>query len=85
MQNQSFKQVFENNIMDVALHTLRNSIARWTDQMDRFTGAIPGLLLHRLDEPSQPPVSCASRVFALSRKASNGLSRKAARIGHQNI
>jgi len=56
MRKQSEKAVIENNNMEVALDALGKSIARWTDKGDQYTTGIPGLSLHRRDEPT-PPVS----------------------------
>lgn len=54
MRKQSVNQEFENNSMEVALEALGKSIARWTDKGNQRRTAIPGLSLHRRDEPSQP-------------------------------
>jgi AraC-like DNA-binding protein len=54
MRKQAVKQVFENNGLEVALDALGKSIARWTGKSDRFDTAIPGLSLHRREEPSEP-------------------------------
>jgi len=54
MRKQAVKQVFENTEMEVALEALRKSIARWTDKSDRVETAVPGLVLYRRDEPSEP-------------------------------
>ncbi len=40
--------------MKFALDALGKSIARWTDKSDRVVTAIPGLILARRNEPSQP-------------------------------
>jgi AraC-like DNA-binding protein len=48
------KAKFENNEMEAALEALGKSIARWTDKGDQRETAIPGLSLHRRDEPSEP-------------------------------
>jgi AraC-like DNA-binding protein len=40
--------------MEGALDTLGKSIARWTGKRDRFNTTIPGLSLHRREEPSEP-------------------------------
>lgn len=45
---------YENNDVEVILEALRQSIARWTEKSNRLEAAIPGLLLFRYDEPSQP-------------------------------
>ncbi len=40
--------------MEVALETLRGSIARWTSDDEQSPGAIPSLSLFRQDEPTEP-------------------------------
>lgn len=40
--------------MLTALHSLRRSIARWTEKGDQLVTAIPGLSLYRRDEPTEP-------------------------------
>jgi AraC-like DNA-binding protein len=54
MHMQTINQAVKNNVLEVALEALGNSIARWTDKGDRFVTAIPGLTLYRRDEPTQP-------------------------------
>jgi AraC-like DNA-binding protein len=54
MINQGIKRVSKNSGSEVMLDSLGKSIARWTDNGDRFVTAIPGLTLYRQDEPSQP-------------------------------
>jgi AraC-like DNA-binding protein len=54
MKKQALKQVFEENSMEAARKTLIRSIARWTDNGDQPTTAIPGLSLYQRDEPTQP-------------------------------
>ena len=54
MQKQDDKKVFENKNMEVAREALGKSIARLTDKGDQFVTAIPGLSLHRRDEPVEP-------------------------------
>jgi AraC-like DNA-binding protein len=54
MKKQAANQVFENTEREVALEALGKSIARWTDRSDRVETAIPGLILARRDEPSEP-------------------------------
>jgi AraC-like DNA-binding protein len=44
----------EHHTMEVALEALGKSIARWTDNGELFTSAIPGLSLFRRDEPTGP-------------------------------
>lgn len=43
-----------NNRMEVALGTLRESIARWTNKGDQQPSVIPALSLFREDEPTEP-------------------------------
>jgi AraC-like DNA-binding protein len=40
--------------MKTKSEALRNSIARWTEQGDRLTTAIPGLMLYRREQPTEP-------------------------------
>ena len=53
MRKQAFKQVYEDNGLEVAREALGKSIARWTDKNNRLTTAIPGLSLFRYDEPNE--------------------------------
>src|SRR5574341_1097648 len=54
MRKQAVKAVLENNEMEAALEAMGKSIARWTDKSDRVDTAVPGLILARRDEPSEP-------------------------------
>ncbi len=54
MRRQAVKISFENNSMEVARNALTKSIARWTAEGGLHVTAIPGLLLSRRDEPTQP-------------------------------
>jgi len=54
MGKQAVNQVFQNNSMEIAIDTLKKTIARWTDKGDQPTTAVPGLSLSRRDEPTQP-------------------------------
>ncbi len=54
MRKHVTKQLIENNELENALKALRKSIARWTDKSDRVVTAIPGLILTRRDESSEP-------------------------------
>jgi AraC-like DNA-binding protein len=54
MKKQAIKRVIENNGMENALEALGKSIARWTGNSDRIVTAIPGLILARLEKPSEP-------------------------------
>ena len=47
-------QDIEHHTMEVALEALGKSIARWTENGELFTTAIPGLSLFRRDEPTGP-------------------------------
>jgi AraC-like DNA-binding protein len=53
---QDGKPVVENKGLEVALKTLGESIARWTDKGDQYETGIFGLSLHQRSEPS-PPIS----------------------------
>ena len=54
MRKQSREQAIGNKETEAALDTMRKSIARWTDNSDRVETAIPGLILARRVEPSEP-------------------------------
>ncbi len=54
MRKEANKAAIENNDMKAALDSLGNSIARWTDKSDRVETTIPGLILARRAEPSEP-------------------------------
>jgi AraC-like DNA-binding protein len=54
MRKQGMNQTLENEDMDVALETLGTSLARLTGKSDRIVTAIPGLILARLEKPSEP-------------------------------
>jgi AraC-like DNA-binding protein len=56
MRKQANKAAIANNALEVALDALGRSIARWTDKGDQNTTGIPGLSLHKREEPT-PPVS----------------------------
>lgn len=56
MVKQDSKPVVENKGLEVALETLGENIARWTDNGDRYETGTPGLSLHQRSEPS-PPIS----------------------------
>ncbi len=56
MQQRHFHEVFENNDMELALDTLRKSIARWTGQEEKFDTTIQGMALYRREETT-PSVS----------------------------
>jgi AraC-like DNA-binding protein len=43
-----------NGSLEVTLGGLRKSIARWTEKSERCITAVPGLILVRHDEPTQP-------------------------------
>lgn len=44
----------ENTALEGAIGTLRDTIARWTDKSELIETPVPGLLLFRHDEPTQP-------------------------------
>ena len=54
MRKRPINAVSENRAMEGALDTLGKSIARWTGKRDRFNTTIPGLSIHRREEPSEP-------------------------------
>jgi AraC-like DNA-binding protein len=54
MRKPTNKRVIGNPELEGSLETLGKSIARWTDKSDRVETAIPGLILARRDEPSEP-------------------------------
>jgi AraC-like DNA-binding protein len=54
MKKRAVKQVFENTEMKGALETMGKSIARLTGNSDRIETVIPGLILARRIEPSEP-------------------------------
>ncbi|HXX57080.1 MAG TPA: AraC family transcriptional regulator [Thermodesulfovibrionales bacterium] len=54
MNKQTVNQKFENNSMEGAIGALGRSIARWTDRGNQYETGIPGLSLHRREEPSEP-------------------------------
>jgi AraC-like DNA-binding protein len=57
MRQQAVKQAGEQHSMDVALATLRQSIARWTDKEGLLMTALPGVSLARRNAPTQPTSS----------------------------
>lgn len=52
--NHATKKLTENKDMETALEALGKSIARWTDNGELHTTAIPALSLFRRDEPTEP-------------------------------
>ncbi len=54
MQKGAFIQEVEHNNVEVALVSLGNIIARWTEEGERHTTAVPGLSLFRRTEPTGP-------------------------------
>ena len=54
MNKKSINRTFENDSMEGALEALGKSIARWTERGDQYETGIPGLSLHRREEPSEP-------------------------------
>jgi len=51
MQFERVMQVVEDNRLEVAFETLNASIARWTENGEQHTTAIPGLSLFRREAP----------------------------------
>lgn len=54
MRKEADMQGIENNSMAVALESLGVGIARWTENGELFTTAVPGLSLFRREEPTGP-------------------------------
>jgi AraC-like DNA-binding protein len=54
MGNQAIKLEVEDNSMEVALEALGKGIARWTEEGEQYTTAVPGLSLFRRIEPTEP-------------------------------
>jgi len=54
MNKQAINKVLKNSSMEVALESLGNSIAQWTDKGEQHVTAIPGLSLFRRAEPTEP-------------------------------
>ena len=54
MRKPNVKEALENREMVAALETMGKSIARWTDKSDRVETAVPGLILARRVQPSEP-------------------------------
>ena len=54
MSRQAANTVFDDSNMEIARKALKKGIARWTDKGAHIETAIPGLVLWRRDEPTQP-------------------------------
>ncbi len=54
MREEAVMQEIENSSREVALEVLGKSIARWTEQGEQHTTAVPGLSLYRRIEPTGP-------------------------------
>jgi hypothetical protein len=54
MRNEPVIQDIENNRLEVAIKAFGKCIARWSEQGELYTTAIPGLSLFRADEPTEP-------------------------------
>jgi len=54
MRKEAGLKDIENSGMEVSLGVLGKSIARWTDKGEQHKTAVPGLLLFRRDEPTEP-------------------------------
>ena len=54
MRKRAEKIKIESSEVDITREALGKSIARWTDKVDRFETAIPGLLLYQKHEPTEP-------------------------------
>jgi AraC-like DNA-binding protein len=77
MDKQTVSQEFEDNRMEGALEALGKSIVRWTDKGDQSVTAIPGLSLHRRDEPSEPvSIIYEPRICVIAQGAKRVLLRE---------
>jgi len=54
MRKEAVMQEIGNDSMEVVLEVLGKSIARWTDKGEQHITAVPGLLLFRRGEPTEP-------------------------------
>ena len=54
MRKNATIQTVEDNRPDLAIAALGESIARWTEQGEQHTTALPGLSLFRREEPTEP-------------------------------
>lgn len=54
MKNTAIEQNIEDNCLDGAIADLCKRIARWTEQGEMQTTAVPGLSLFRREEPTEP-------------------------------
>ena len=54
MKNTAIEQNIEDNCLDGAIADLRKSIARWTEQGEMHTTAVPGLSMFRREGPTEP-------------------------------
>lgn len=54
MKKDDVNVMHQDKAMEDSLRSLGGSIARWTEQEEHFETAIPGLALHRRNEPTAP-------------------------------
>ncbi|MBL8993456.1 MAG: AraC family transcriptional regulator, partial [Spirochaetia bacterium] len=54
MKNKKNIGISTDSALENAIDSLRASIARLTDLRDQSKSAIPGVSLHRIDEPTKP-------------------------------
>lgn len=54
MKDTGYLQKIDDNRLDGAIEVLNKCIARWTDQGEMHTTAVPGLSLFRREEPTEP-------------------------------
>lgn len=54
MKNTAYLQNIEDDRLDGAIEALNKCIARWTEQGEMHTTAVPGLSLFRREEPTEP-------------------------------
>src|SRR5512143_1234908 len=70
MRKQNERQALDNKVSKGSLEAIRKSIARWTDKSDRIETAIPGLILARRNEPSEPvSILYEPRICVIARGA----------------
>jgi hypothetical protein len=75
MRNQVFKQNVADSQMDVALDALGKSIAQCTEKGEQHITPIPGLLLFRRDEPTEPISSEVNRNYKRPFSTDDNVSR----------
>ena len=54
MQKRGVEMAKERDKREVELKNLAKSIARWTEESEKYVTAVPGLVFYRHDEPTEP-------------------------------